>query len=122
MTSTPAPRRHWTAACAAFAAVAGALAVGLGAYAAHALEPAAAARLQTASHYLLWHALALLLIANDRAQARWLPALLLAVGMVVFCGSLIAAALLSWPTRLAPVGGSLLILGWLSLAWSKWRP
>jgi uncharacterized membrane protein YgdD (TMEM256/DUF423 family) len=34
-------------------------------------------------------------------------------GMVLFCGSVIGAVLAGFSTRLAPVGGLLLIAGWL---------
>ena len=37
-------------------------------------------------------------------------------GMLLFSGSLAGAALVGWPTALAPLGGSLMILGWLLLA------
>jgi uncharacterized membrane protein YgdD (TMEM256/DUF423 family) len=45
----------------------------------------------------------------------------MSLGLLLFCGSLIGAALLGWPTRLAPFGGSSLILAWLLLAISRLR-
>jgi uncharacterized membrane protein YgdD (TMEM256/DUF423 family) len=39
--------------------------------------------------------------------------------MLLFCGSLIGAALFGWPTRLAPIGGSTLILAWLTLGLAR---
>ena len=97
-----------------FGGVACAIAVALGAYASHAADGRAQGWLQTASLYLFLHGLALLVLPRLRRGrlARTGQALLLA-GTCLFCGSLAAAALLGWPTRLAPIGGSGLILGWL---------
>jgi uncharacterized membrane protein YgdD (TMEM256/DUF423 family) len=39
-----------------------------------------------------------------------------AAGIPLFCGSLVGAALLAWPTALAPAGGLALMLGWAILA------
>ncbi|KAF1686273.1 hypothetical protein B1992_08585 [Pseudoxanthomonas broegbernensis] len=92
-----------------------ALAIGLSAYAAHGIDDAhARAGVQTASLYAFGHGVALAALA--RAAVRRLGAAALAVlllGTVLFCGSVAGGALLGWPTRLAPVGGSLMMLGWL---------
>lgn len=105
-----------------FGGLACAVAVGLGAYASHGSSGQAQAWLQTASLYLFLHGLALLCL-GPTAQRRLEQAALglLAAGMLLFCGSLIGAALLSWPTRLAPMGGSALILAWLVIALGRLR-
>lgn len=106
----------------AFGGVACAAAVGLGAYASHAAAGQAQSWLQMASLYLFLHGLALLLIApGARTRLERAGLGLMSLGLLLFCGSLIGAALLGWPTRLAPFGGSSLILAWLLLAISRLR-
>ena len=100
----------------------GAIAVALGAFGAHgfkerlALIPEAAGWWQTATFYLLTHAVAIGAIA---ARSAW-PARLWTVGSVIFAGTLYAMGLGAsrWFGAITPVGGSLLIAGWLLLAWS----
>lgn len=106
----------------------GALGVGLGAFGAHALraslEPAQLALWQTGTSYLFWHVLAALFAASllATAAARAAAAAFL-VGSGVFSGTLFALALGAprWLGAVTPLGGSLLIVGWLLLAWSAWR-
>lgn len=109
----------------------GALAIGFGAFGAHALRPVfesaadgarLAANWQTASQYHLAHALALALagLVGERHPGRSarVAAACFALGTVVFSGSLYALCL----TRVralgavTPVGGALFIAGWLALA------
>jgi uncharacterized membrane protein YgdD (TMEM256/DUF423 family) len=112
--ASPGPLPGWAAA--ALAAVLAALGVALGAYAAHAAEGRAAEWLRQASLYLLLHApLLLALLGRHGRLLDWVRAGLL-LGLALFCGSLIGAALFGWPTRLAPSGGLLLIASWLLLA------
>jgi len=100
----------------------GAIAIALGAFGAHgfkdclALIPEAAGWWQTATFYLLTHAVAIGAIA---ARSIW-PASLWAIGSVIFAGTLYAMALGAprWFGAITPIGGSLLIAGWLLLAWS----
>lgn len=98
------------------------VAVGLGAYASHGVEGAAAVRLGLAALFGFGHGLALVVLA-PRAVGRWTiaPPLLLLAGVLLFSGSLAAAALAGASTRLAPVGGSLLMLGWLAQAVASLR-
>ena len=104
------------------AGLAGAAAVALGAMAAHVAEPEAAARLETAVRYLMWHALALLGVAwlAGTPVRRWagLAGALFLAGMVLFCGTLAVSALTGnqTVTMLAPAGGMAFIAGWLALA------
>lgn len=104
-----------------------ALAVMLGAFGAHGLKAhASEAQLswwQTATDYFFYHALGLLIIA---VLMKVLPQLqvtrsfvLIQLGIILFCGSLYLMAL-GLPRGLGivtPIGGALMILGWLELAW-----
>ncbi|KAF1701769.1 DUF423 domain-containing protein [Pseudoxanthomonas kaohsiungensis] len=103
---------------AAAGAVLAALAVGLSAYAAHGVADAhARGNLQLASLYAFGHGIALAALAP--AAARRVPLLALAgllAGTLLFAGSLAFAALLGWPTRLAPLGGTVLMASWLLYA------
>jgi len=74
---------------------------------------------QAASLMQLVHAAALLGVAAlwERHASVWLTLAgwLMVAGMVLFSGSLYAHVLFAWSTRLAPVGGSCLILAWALL-------
>ena len=113
-------------------AVNGALAVMLGAFGAHGLNARVdAAMLQTwatASEYHIFHALALLLtglMAKQFAGAGGIvvSGWLLFAGMTIFSGSLYLLVLSGqrWLGAITPIGGTLLIIGWLWLAWSLYR-
>ncbi len=104
----------------------GLLAVGAGAFGAHALkgslEPEALNVWQTAAHYELVHAVMLVAIwalASRSAESalRWSGWLMFA-GMLVFSGSLYALALSQIRTLAAvtPLGGVMMLAGWLCLA------
>jgi uncharacterized membrane protein YgdD (TMEM256/DUF423 family) len=114
------------------AALAGAVAVVLGAFGAHALKawltPDMLAIYQTAVQYHFWHALALGLIgllalhlpaSGALRTAGWL----MVVGLVVFSGSLYALALtgIRMLGAVTPFGGLAFIAAWLTLAWAVWR-
>lgn len=108
-------------------AVLGALAVLIGAFAAHALKhtlsPASLAVLQTAVQYQFVHALALLLVVAlahyRRSRALFFAAGFFTLGTLLFSGSLYLLILTPLkPGLITPVGGSLLVMGWLSLAYS----
>lgn len=91
--------------------------VGLSAYAAHAAEGAARASLQSAALFALAHGIALAALSRQTPHRLGTSALwMLAIGVLLFSGSLVAAHFFATPTRLAPIGGSLLILGWLLYA------
>ena len=109
------------------AAVAMTLAVGLGAFGAHALKAQlsadALAVWQTAVQYHAWHALGLLGVGLWQRQAPEpralrVAALLLAAGIVLFSGSLYALALtgVRGLGAVTPFGGVAFIGGWLALA------
>ena len=111
-------RRPWAPrAMAAAGAVLAALAVALGAYASHAAGPDGGARLGLAAAFAFGHGLALAALAprvSGRLGTLALASLLL--GTLLFAGSLAGAHFFGLPTRLAPLGGSLLMLGWLAHA------
>jgi uncharacterized membrane protein YgdD (TMEM256/DUF423 family) len=110
---------------AAFAALNGALAVLIGAFAAHGAGPQIKTLLTTRSHYEMVHAVLALVCAiwpgRDRliGLAGWLAA----GGGLVFCLALTAVALLSLPAMgaVAPVGGALMIAAWLLILFAALR-
>lgn len=112
-------------------AIAGAVAVALGAFGAHALrdvlDAAALATWRTAVEYQFSHALALLacgVLARAREdRALRVAAFAFGVGIVLFCASLYALAL-GAPRALGaitPLGGVAFIAGWIALAVHAWR-
>ena len=102
---------------AALGAVCAALAVALAAYASHGAEGQAQSHLQTAALFAFGHGVALATLAPASAgRLRGLALGMLLAGMLLFSGSLAAGVLLGWPTAAAPLGGGLMILGWLLLA------
>lgn len=103
-----------------------ALAVGLSAYASHgALDAHARELLRSAALFGFGHGLALAALARQsRGLARVALALML-VACLVFSGSLAMQVLAGWPTRLAPLGGTGLMLAWVlwgvAAAWPSRR-
>ncbi|MBU2865054.1 DUF423 domain-containing protein [Reinekea forsetii] len=102
-----------------------ALSVALGAFGAHAIaEHVSPARLNTwhtASRYLMTQGLGLLglaLLAKTYAVSVKLSAVLLMAGTSLFSAALILLVLfdLPWLGAIAPIGGVLIIIGWLSAA------
>jgi uncharacterized membrane protein YgdD (TMEM256/DUF423 family) len=109
-------------------AILGALAVALGALGAHALkdvlEPTSLASYKTAVLYHLLHSIALL--ALTRGDYKRITAHLWLWGILLFSGSIYLLATdellgitLSFLGPITPVGGVLLIGGWLSLIGSN---
>ncbi len=110
-------------------ALSGALAVILGAFGAHALSARLPAPLLAAYHtgvtYQMWHTVALMALLAGWRGAR-APRLVLwcwCAGVVLFSGSLYLLALSGIRAlgMITPVGGTLLILGWLALAYAWLR-
>lgn len=99
------------------AALSGAIAVAAGAFGAHAASGQAQEWLRTGGQYQLIHAVAALVAL--RLEARG-PAWLFVAGGALFAGTLYLMALGAprWFGAITPVGGALLIAGWLWLAWS----
>ena len=108
------------------------LAVGTGAFGAHALRSRLDANAlgvwQTAVQYHAWHALGLLAVgllmlhAPDRAGLPLAGALFVA-GIVLFSGSLYALALGAprGAGAITPLGGVAFLAGWTVLAWAASR-
>jgi uncharacterized membrane protein YgdD (TMEM256/DUF423 family) len=101
-------------------------ATALAAVGSHALAPGLDAddlrRLVLGVAFLFVHALLLVAIAalarDGRGLLLALAAALVALGTIVFSGSLLGRVLFGWPTALAPFGGFALMLGWLATgAW-----
>ncbi len=106
-------------------AVLAAAAVALSAYAAHASDGQAQARLQQAALMAFGHGIAVAALGLQvGARARWALVAMLG-GALLFCGSLFLAHVLGSSTRLAPLGGALMIGSWLALAGlvatGRWR-
>lgn len=105
---------------AVFAALNGALAVAIGAFAAHGAGPQIKTLLTTGSHYQMVHAVLALVCAlwPDRSRLVVIAGWLAASGGLAFCLALSAIALLSLPIMgaVAPIGGVLMIAAWLLLA------
>jgi uncharacterized membrane protein YgdD (TMEM256/DUF423 family) len=102
------------------AALSGALAVGAGAFGAHGASGEAAEWLKTGGHYQLLHAVAALVAMQLGARgAGWC----FVAGGALFAGTLYLMALGAprWFGAITPIGGALLIAGWLWLAWSLAR-
>lgn len=111
-------------------AASGFIGVAAGAFGAHTLrerlEPRALEIFETAAHYQLIHALAIVVAAvlaaraaPQAATAGWC----FVAGTAIFSGSLYALAL-TGVTKLGaitPVGGLLFLAGWALLAWSAWQ-
>ncbi|XP_028849535.1 transmembrane protein 256 [Denticeps clupeoides] len=103
------------------AGVSGALAVAAGAYGAHGFRRSdrddyMKELYETANKYHIYHSLALLGAARCRKPA--VAGTILLAGMGCFCGPLYHQALTGDPvlSKLAPVGGVLLIAGWAAMA------
>ena len=120
-------------------ALLGGLAVALGAFGAHGLEGALHARQasgevtdaevvkrlanwETAARYQMFHALALLavglLAARRCGKSINVAGAAFTLGVLIFSGCLYALVLTghTWLGRVVPIGGTLLILGWICLA------
>ncbi|HYG08296.1 MAG TPA: DUF423 domain-containing protein [Stenotrophomonas sp.] len=93
--------------------------IALSAYAAHGIaDRVAQGRLQTAAYYAFGHGAVLAALGASLAE-RWLGKAgiaLLLLGTLLFSGSLAGSVLAGWSTALAPLGGSMLMLGWVVLA------
>jgi uncharacterized membrane protein YgdD (TMEM256/DUF423 family) len=101
------------------AALSAAVAVAAGAFGAHgASSPQAAEWLRTGGIYQLVHAVAALAIMGVSRGA----AITLLIGAAIFAFTLYAMALGGprWLGAVTPIGGTLLIGGWLWAAWSYW--
>jgi len=107
---------------AALAALSAAIAIAAGAFGAHgAATPQAAEWLRTGGTYQLIHAVAILALGALAVGpgARWA----LLAGSLIFAGTLYAMAFGAprWFGAITPIGGVLMIAGWLWAAWALMR-
>jgi len=114
------------------AALLGAAGVIMGAFGAHMvqdrIEPELFEIYQTGALYHLLHAVALLAVS---VWLRWAPrrrllhaaCICFTLGILIFSGSLYTLALTDtrWLGAITPIGGVLLIVGWLLTAASAWQ-
>ncbi len=115
------PNEKWASSLAALAALIGAAGVMEAAYAAHG---SADPMLQISSNFLLFHAAAVIGIAGfvrsvpRKFTAMPLAGLVLLLGTILFCSDLSLRAMTHsrlFPSA-APIGGTLMIAGWLAAA------
>lgn len=108
---------------AVFAALNGAMAVVVGAFAAHGAGPGVKTLLTTGAHYQIVHAVLALVCALWGSRLGIIAGWFAAVGGLVFCLALTFIALLNLPAvgAVAPLGGALMIAGWLFLAFAALR-
>ncbi|USU09321.1 DUF423 domain-containing protein [Sphingomonadaceae bacterium OTU29MARTA1] len=99
------------------AALSGAIAVAAGAFGAHGASGPAVEWLKTGGQYQLIHAVAAVVVLRMEARG---PASLFVIGGAIFAGTLYLMALGAprWLGAVTPIGGLLLIGGWLWLAWT----
>ncbi|MGY6520704.1 MAG: DUF423 domain-containing protein [Mongoliitalea sp.] len=109
------------------AAVLLALAVGIGAFGAHGLQPTLEANgridtFETAVKYHFYHALGLLIFAIWKQLQPTIKHLnvsyiLLTIGILIFSGSLYVLSIsgIRWLGAITPLGGVAFIAGWLNL-------
>lgn len=108
-------------------ALLGATGVMAGAFGAHGLRASLSAEAlgwwQTAAQYQLLHAVALIAIAALPWPGKGWLAAFIAVGTVMFAATLYVMALTGfrWLGAVTPIGGALMIAGWLLLAFRAWR-
>ena len=108
-----------------------ALAIALGAFAAHGLEKRLDERslevFHTAADFHLWHALGIILvgiIAKISTKENFSPiAVLMNLGIILFCGSLyvLSTTGIKWLGMITPFGGTAFIVAWLWLTWKSLR-
>ena len=104
-----------------------ALGVALGAFGAHTIEQhiseTAMGWWETATQYLWYHAIAMVAVGAFQARPKSVDrAVLIFIlpGIILFSGSLFLYAFTSFRTfgMITPVGGVLLLIGWLRLAFA----
>ena len=113
-------------------AILGALTVVLGAFGAHSLKevltPDALTSFETAVRYQMYHVLVLLLVnmyGNFSVKTKNTISLLFVIGILFFSGSIYMITIANVPAKLiwfiTPLGGLILILGWIKLSISFFK-
>ena len=108
-----------------------ALAILFGAFGSHALKERLSAQslevYDIATRYLMFHALGIFLIAllgfQLPKESLEIPVIMMIVGTSIFSGSLYLIALLDFKKLglVTPIGGLLLIVSWLLLAYNTYK-
>lgn len=106
------------------AAIAGFIAIALGAFGAHALSDGFSDKAtewwETATFYLLVHAALVTALSASTGSKFGLASGLLLAGAVLFAATLYAMALGAprWFGAITPIGGLGMLIGWALIAWS----
>jgi len=108
-----------------------ALAILFGAFGSHALKERLSAQslevYDIATRYLMFHALGIFLIAllgfQLPKESLEIPVIIMVVGTSIFSGSLYLIAILDFKKlgMVTPIGGLLLIVSWLLLAYNTYK-
>ena len=108
-----------------------ALAILFGAFGSHALKERLSAQslevYDVATRYLMFHALGIFLIAllgfQLPKESLEIPVIMMIVGTSIFSGSLYLIAMLDFKKlgMVTPIGGLLLIVSWLLLAYNTYK-
>lgn len=101
------------------AALSAAIAIGASAFGAHGASESAAKLLTTGGFYQLTHAVAAIALMTIARR----PAFLLLAGSALFAATLylIALGCPRWLGAITPIGGLMMISGWLWVAWLAHR-
>ena len=115
----------------AIASLFAALAILYGAFGSHALKERLSAQslevYDIATRYLMFHALGIFLIAllgfQLPKESLEIPVIMMIVGTSIFSGSLYLIAMLDFKKlgMVTPIGGLLLIVSWLLLAYNTYK-
>ena len=115
----------------ALASLFAALAILFGAFGSHALKERLSVQslevYDTATRYLMFHALGIFLIAllgfQLTKESLKIPVIMMIVGTSIFSGSLYLIAMLNFKKlgMVTPIGGLLLIVSWLLLAYNIYK-
>ena len=108
-----------------------ALAISFGAFGSHALKERLSAQslevYDIATRYLMFHALGIFLIAllgfQLPKESLEIPVIMMIIGTSIFSGSLYLIAMLDFKKlgMVTPIGGLLLIVSWLLLAYNTYK-
>ena len=117
--------------CINIASLFAALAILLGAFGSHALKEKLSAQslevYDIATRYLMFHALGIFLIAllgfQLPKESFEMPAIMMIVGTSIFSGSVYLISILNFKKlgMVTPIGGLLLIVSWLLLAYNTYK-
>jgi len=127
--SNRAPSKFATSKWAALFALQAAISVAAGAFGAHALSDMLDAKAlgwwHTGSQYLMYHALAGLIVVALSSYLSSSKSILVLffIGNTVFSGSLYVMALTGYTFlgAITPIGGLCYLMAWCCLAWRLWR-